>query len=82
MPLFRYSLTLGGETKTIELRKSNPQGWLSQAVRSTYPEIESRRPGEIMRLRLTEDATVNETWHATFCDGSQNLNIKVAKIKS
>jgi hypothetical protein len=82
MPLFRYSLTLGSETKTIELRKSNPQGWLWEAVRSAYPEIESRRPGEIMRLRLTKDATAKQTWHATFVDGPRHLHIQVVQIRS
>ena len=82
MPLFRYSLELGSETKTFELRKSNPQGWLWEAVRSAYPEIESSRRGDVMRLRLTKDATAKRKWHATFADDLQDLNIQVVQIRS
>lgn len=32
MPLFNYRLTYATETRNTELRKSNPQGWLLQAV--------------------------------------------------
>ena len=42
MPLFRYHITHGSETKTVELRKSNPQGWLLDAVRATFPEVATR----------------------------------------
>lgn len=81
MPLFRYTLTLGNETKTVELRKSNPQGWLFEAVRSSYPEIESRRPGDIMRLRRMKDPSAKQTWHAIFADSPQDLHIQVIQLK-
>ena len=64
MPSFTYSLTRGNETKLTVLRKSNPQGWLFDAVRATFPDLAARRGNDIIRLRL-EKAEGAEIWRAT-----------------
>ncbi|MGN6775914.1 hypothetical protein [Rhizobium sp.] len=81
VPLFRYTLKLGNETKTVELRKSNPQGWLFEAVRSSYPEIFSRRADDIMRLGLEKDVQAKQAWHAICADSPHDLHIHVMQLK-
>lgn len=78
MPSFSYSVTRGVETKLTVLRKSNPQGWLIDAVRATFPEVAARRGNDIIRLRLkkTEGA---ESWQATLADEPSDLLICVSK---
>lgn len=77
MPLFCYSLTCADETRTAELRKSNPQGWLLQAVEATYPEIASRRAADIMRLRLKKVGGQKPIWRTRLDDEPHDLHIQV-----
>jgi hypothetical protein len=81
MPLFRYHITRGSETKTTELRKSNPQGWLLDAVKATFPDVASRRGGDVMRLRLVAGHGVKQSWHATLQDPPIDLVIQVAQAR-
>lgn len=81
MPLFRYHITRGSETKTTELRKSNPQGWLLDAVNATFPEVASRRGGDVMRLRLEAVEGVKQSWRATLHDAPADLLIQVAEAR-
>lgn len=78
MPSFSYSLTRGNETKLTVLRRSNPQGWLYDAVRATFPEVAARRANEINRLRL-EKAEGAESWQATLVDDPSDLVISVSR---
>jgi hypothetical protein len=80
MPSFSYSLTRGNETKLTVLRKSNPQGWLIDAVRATFPDVAARRGNDIIRLRLekTEGA---ENWLATLADEPSDLVIRVSRTR-
>jgi len=78
MPNFSYSLTRGNETKLTVLRKSNPQGWLLDAVRATFPDVAARRGNEIIRLRL-EKAEGVESWRATLADEPSDLVIRVSR---
>ena len=54
LPLFVYTMTRGGQSKTVELRKSNPQGWLLSAVREASPEVASRSADRRSQLGLLE----------------------------
>lgn len=81
MPLFRYLITHGHETKAVELRKSNPQGWLLDAVRATFPEVATRRGGDVMRLRLETVDGVKQSWRTTLNDESSDLVIQVAETR-
>ncbi|SFK69236.1 hypothetical protein SAMN02799626_04934 [Caulobacter sp. UNC279MFTsu5.1] len=81
MPLFRYHITHGSETKTVELRKSNPQGWLLDAVRATFPEVATRRGGDVMRLRLETVDGVKQSWRAALHDEPSGLLIQVAETR-
>lgn len=78
MPSFSYSITRGMETKLTALRKSNPQGWLIDAVRATFPEVAARRGNDIVRLRLAK-AQSAESWQATLADDPFDLVIRVSK---
>ncbi|KIC08398.1 hypothetical protein RA19_20750 [Leisingera sp. ANG-M1] len=80
MPQFLYSLTYGTETKTVELRKSNPQGWLLQAVETSFPEVASRRAEDIMRLRLEKAVGRKQAWQASLIDGAHDLIIQVSQV--
>jgi len=79
MPLFSYTLTHGNENRTTELRKSNPQGWLLDAVQGTFPDVASRRGADIIRLRLQTVGDTNQTWCATLIDEPTNLLIHVTQ---
>ena len=81
MPLFRYHITRGSETKTTELRKGNPQGWLLDAVSATFPEVASRRGGDVMRLRLEAVEGVKQSWRATLQDDPADLLIQVSEAR-
>lgn len=81
MPLFRYHITHGSETKTVELRKSNPQGWLLDAVRATFPEVATRRGGDVMRLRLETVDGVKQPWRTRLHDEPSDLLIQVAETR-
>ena len=81
MPLFSYTLTRGTETRTTELRRSNPQGWLLDAVRATFPDIASRRDGDVMRLRLEPVAGAQRTWLATLDDQPGDLQVYVVQTR-
>ncbi|MFT4253704.1 MAG: hypothetical protein QM608_14610 [Caulobacter sp.] len=78
MPLFRYDVTYAGETRATELRKSNPQGWLLDAVRATFPEVAARRGGEVLRLRLATAEGVGRAWSAGL-DG--DLLVRVVQLR-
>jgi len=82
MPLFSYSLTRGSEARTVQLRKSNPQGWLIEAVRATFPDIAVKRANAIVRLRLEAVAAGSQTWHATLVDEPSNLLIYVVQTRT
>ena len=79
MPTFQYRITRGAETKTTDLRKSNPQGWLLDAVKATFPEIASRRGGDVMRLRLVANDGEKQSWKATLRDEPEDLVIEVSE---
>jgi hypothetical protein len=79
--LFSYTLTLGSETKTSELRKSNPQGWLLEAVRETFPDVASRRASDVIRLRLEAVQGARQTWTCTL-PNEPELTIRVTQIKA
>jgi len=80
MPNFSYSLTRGNETKLTMLKKSNPQGWLIDAVRATFPEVAARRGNDIIRLRL-EKMEGAESWRATLTDEPSDLLISVSRTR-
>jgi hypothetical protein len=80
MPTFRYRLTLGDETKETDLRSSNPQGWLLDAVRATFPEIASNRASELIRVKLQPIEGASEQWHAKLVCGANSLFISVVRI--
>jgi hypothetical protein len=82
LPLFVYTMTRGGQSKTVELRKGNPQGWLLDAVREAFPEVASRLPGEIMRTRLVPTQGVKQSWSAILLDGALDLSISVAQKRA
>lgn len=82
MPLFRYSITRGSETKTTEVRRSNPQGWLLDAVKATFPDVASRRGVDVMRLRLVPVEQAKQSWHATLRDEPVDLHIQVARTRA
>lgn len=82
MPLFRYSITHGSETKTAELRKSNPQGWLLDAVKATFPDVALRRGVDVMRLRLVAVEGAKQFWRATLHDVPVDLLIQVALARA
>lgn len=81
MPLFNYSITLGGETRTVEMRRSNPQGWLIEAVKAVFPDLATRRAGEIIRLRLEKAEDGGEAWKAVLNDPPDTVLIHVVKMK-
>jgi hypothetical protein len=81
MPLFRYRISVGSTTKIIELRKSNPQGWLSAVVREAFPEVSARRAHDIMRLRLLR-IDQREAWYARLTDDPDDMLIEVEKLSS
>lgn len=82
MPLFTYTITRGAEVRTAQLRKSNPQGWLLEAVSATFPEVASRRGAAIIRLRLDPGDGPRRTWRAKLVDQPADLAIHVEEIKS
>lgn len=81
MPLFLYTLTRGDQTKLVEMRKGNPQGWLLQVVHEAFPEMAARVPGTIMRTRLVPTPGVKQSWSATVLDEVMNLSIQVIQKK-
>jgi len=82
MPTFRYTLTRGNETRTTCLRKSNPQGWTAKAVRATFPEVATRRAGDVCRLRLEVVNGPTRTWRAVLSDDPHDLSIHVTQTRS
>ena len=82
MPLFRYRIARGSETKTTELRKSNPQGWLPGAIKATFPDVASRRGGEVIRLRLQAIDGGKQSWRATLHDEPFDLLIQVTQVRA
>jgi len=80
LPSFKYVFTCANETKVVELRKSNPQGWLFEAFGEAYPELASRRKSEIMRIRLEKIAGERQSWQAEFHDEPQLVQIKVKQV--
>jgi hypothetical protein len=80
MPTFQYRITCGAETKAVELRKSNPQGWLLEAVTATFPAVASRRPGDVMRLRLVPTGA-KQSWRAILPD-EPDLIIEVSEVRA
>jgi len=81
LPLFLYTITRGDERKLVELRKSNPQGWLLKAVGEAFPEVASRLAGVIMRTRLEPIQCAKQSWKATVSDGPIDLSILVIQKK-
>jgi hypothetical protein len=75
-------MTRGGQNKTVELRKSNPQGWLLDAVREAFPEVASRMGAEIMRTRLEPSQRIKQSWSATVFDGDMDLFISVTQKRA
>ncbi|MDI7774129.1 hypothetical protein [Asticcacaulis sp. EMRT-3] len=75
-------MSYAGDTRIVELRKSNPQGWLFEAVKDTYPDIASRRAGDIIRLRLERMDGRNEAWEAVLSEEFHELVIDVVKLKA
>lgn len=81
LPLFLYTITTGGQRKLVELRKSNPQGWLLRAVGEAFPEVASRLAGVIMRTRLEPIQCAKQSWKTTVPDGAIDLSILVIQKK-
>lgn len=81
MPLFRYEITRGRETKLTEVRKSNPQGWLPDAVRATFPDVATRRHLDLWDIRLKSVSGPQESWRATLRDEPDDLIIHVTKMR-
>jgi hypothetical protein len=79
MPLFNYKLTYATESKSVELRKSNPQGWLPEAVMAAFPEMATRRREDVLRLRLEKVTGLKQTWQTTLKDGSDELLVYVTQ---
>ncbi len=82
MPTFSYTLTRGSETKTTELRKSNPQGWLLHAVQATFPDVADRRSDDVIRLRLMAVDGLKQTWRAVLADEPSDLSIYVVQTRA
>jgi len=80
MPLFSYRLSYANETRTTELRKSNPQGWLLQAVEATFPDVASRHAADIRRLRFEKVTDRKQTWLAKLGDGPNELVIHIVQV--
>lgn len=81
MPKFQYRITCGAEIKTTNFRKSNPQGWLFDAVKATFPEVALRRSGDVMRLRLVANCGVRQSWKAILHDEPEDLIIEVTEAR-
>lgn len=81
MPLFSYSITHGKETRVTQLRKSNPQGWLLDAVQATFPDVASRRGSDVIRLRLEAVDGAERAWRATLRDEPSDLRIHVTQTR-
>lgn len=79
MPTFTYTVTFAGETKTTDLRKSNPQGWLPDAVKATFPELAARRAADILRLRLNKVDGARQSWDAVLIDEVSDVLIHVTE---
>jgi hypothetical protein len=79
--MFIYTITRGAEAKTVALRKSNPQGWLWDAVREAFPEVASSRAIDVMRLRLIKPVEAVEAWHCSLADPEADLVIHVVKSR-
>ena len=82
MPTFEYRITCGAETKTTNLRKSNPQGWLLDAVTATFPDVASRRSSDVMRVRLVAISDAKQCWKAILRDEPHDLVIEVSEARS
>lgn len=81
MPLFRYTLTYGPDTRTTELRRSNPQGWLPDAVHQTFPDVASHRASDLIRLRLTK-IDDEDAWSAVLSGQPHDLTVQVVKTRA
>lgn len=81
MPLFRYTITCGNETRTAEIRKSNPQGWVAEVIAKLFPEITSTRPSHYWSVPLEKPDPRKEVWHGTLLNEPEDLLIHVVKIK-
>jgi hypothetical protein len=81
VPLFTYTISQDAETRTTQLRKSNPQGWLPQAVIATFPEVASRRAHDIWQIRLEPVEGARQTWRARLHDEPADLVIVVTQTK-
>ena len=79
MPTFTYTVTFAGETKKTELRKSNPQGWLPDAVRATFPDLAARRAADVRRIRLNKVNGAKQTWDAVLVDEISDVMIQVTQ---
>lgn len=79
MPLFTYTINQGEVTRTFQMRKSNPQGWLPEAVIATFPEMASRLGHDIWRIRLEPVEGAPQTWRASHRDERGHLSIFVTE---
>jgi hypothetical protein len=77
MPTFKYTLTRGNETRTTELRRSNPQGWLVEAVTATFPDVASQREYRLPRLEPV--AGMKQTWRAVLVAKPSDIQIHVTQ---
>ncbi len=80
MPIFSYQITYKNCAKTVELKKSNPQGWLPEAISACLPEIAALRANDIQRLRLERVQDAKEKWVASLHHKTELLSIEVTKI--
>lgn len=81
MPEFIYTMTRGSETRATTLRRSNPQGWLFDAVREAFPDVCDRRADDLIRLRLQRINRGVEAWRCILPDTPADLVINVVKSK-
>lgn len=81
MPLFTYTISRGAETRTVRLRKSNPKGWLPEAISDAFPEVARRLGHGIWRLELEPIPGARQTWRGELEDEGAILSVFVTQTR-
>ena len=81
MPLYTYVISHGGRSETCQLRKSNPQGWLLQAVSTAFPSVAKSFGAEVMRVRLEPVPGLTRVWRGDVELANSNLVISVSETR-
>lgn len=87
MLTFNYTLTCGSEARTTELRRSNPQGWLPDAVRATFPDLAARRADDLRiqleaRIELEAVDGLKQIRRAVSTDEPSDLLIRLTQTRA